>query len=188
MAALEILKASPRISKLIEKGEISEIHEELESSVGHFRMQSMNQSLLALLVHGTITYQEAMRQSPDPEDLSLKLRRMFPSIEQRGGDMSPSTADFAEIMELQQFRRLYEEQEEKQRLKNAEFEEAMEDLRREIARRDQELRDRAEKITLEKQENERLRGDYQRLRDEAQGKIDKLMERIKELNQRLMTK
>ncbi len=188
VAALEILKASPRISKLIEKGEISEIHEELESSVGHFRMQSMNQSLLALLVHGTITYQEAMRQSPDPEDLSLKLRRMFPSIEQRGGDMSPSTADFAEIMELQQFRRLYEEQEEKQRLKNAEFEEAMEDLRREIARRDQELRDRAEKITLEKQENERLRGDYQRLRDEAQGKIDKLMERIKELNQRLMTK
>jgi twitching motility protein PilT len=188
VAALEILKASPRISKLIEKGEISEIHEELESSVGHFRMQSMNQSLLALLVHGTITYQEAMRQSPDPEDLSLKLRRMFPSIEQRGGDMSPSTADFAEILELQQFRRLYEEQEEKQRLKNAEFEEAMEDLRREIARRDQELRDRAEKIALEKQESERLRGDYQRLRDEAQGKIDKLMERIKELNQRLMTK
>ena len=33
---------------------------------------------------------------------------------------------------------------------------------------------------------ERARGDYQRLRQEAQEKMDKLMERIKELNQRLM--
>jgi hypothetical protein len=33
---------------------------------------------------------------------------------------------------------------------------------------------------------ERMRGDYTRLRQEAQEKIDKLMERIKELNQRLM--
>lgn len=188
VAALEILKTSPRIAKLIEKGEISEIHEELESSVGHFRMQSMNQSLLALLVHDTITYQEAMRESPDPEDLSLKLRRMFPSIERRGGDMSPSTADFAEILELQQFRRLYEEQEEKQTLKNSEYEEALEDLRKEIGRRDGELRERDERLELARQEIERTRGDYQRLRDEAQGKIDKLMERIKELNQRLMTK
>ena len=29
----------------------------------------MNQSLLALLVHGTIGYQEAMRSSTDPDDL-----------------------------------------------------------------------------------------------------------------------
>ena len=36
-----------------------------------------------------------------------------------------------------------------------------------------------------KSENERMRGDYGRLRDEAQQKIDKLMDRIRELNQRL---
>jgi hypothetical protein len=35
-------------------------------------------------------------------------------------------------------------------------------------------------------DREKLRGDYARLRQEAQEKIDKLMERIKELNQRLM--
>ena len=63
---------------MIEEGETSEILEEMESSVGYYRMQSMNQSLLALLVHGTITYAEAMRQSSDPDDLSLKLRKMFP--------------------------------------------------------------------------------------------------------------
>ena len=31
-----------------------------------------------------------------------------------------------------------------------------------------------------------MRGDYNRLRSEAQEKIDKLMDRIKELNNRLM--
>ena len=36
----------------------------MESSVGYYRMQSMNQSLLALLVHGTITYAEAMASRP----------------------------------------------------------------------------------------------------------------------------
>ena len=45
--------------------------------MAYYRMQSMNQSLLSLMVHGTISYEEAMHQSPDPEDLSLKLRNMF---------------------------------------------------------------------------------------------------------------
>ena len=31
-----------------------------------------------------------------------------------------------------------------------------------------------------------MRADYKRLKDEAQQKIEKLMERIKELNQRIM--
>ncbi len=52
VAALEIMKTSPKIAKLIEKGETSHILEEIESSVGYYRMQSMNQSLLSLLVHG----------------------------------------------------------------------------------------------------------------------------------------
>src|SRR5512145_2343544 len=69
-AALEILKVSPRMAQLIEKGETPNLLEEVESSVGYYRMQSMNQSLLALLVHGVITYKEAMKQSTDPEDLS----------------------------------------------------------------------------------------------------------------------
>src|SRR5512147_2401840 len=96
VAALEVMKTSPRVAQLIEKGETSMLHEEVETSVGYYRMQSMNQSLLSLLVHGIIGYQEAMRESPDSEDLSLKLRKMFPNIESRGGQMSPSTADFSE--------------------------------------------------------------------------------------------
>jgi twitching motility protein PilT len=186
VAALEILRTSPKVAKMIEVGEISQIHDELESSVTYYRMQSMNQSLLALLVHGTISYPEAMRQSPDPEDLSLKLRKMFPVIEERGGDMSPTTSDFSQIVELQQFKKLYEEQEEKTRLRLAEKDEQIADLRSMIQSRDDQIGEIQARLQEMAQERERLRADYSRLRQEAQEKIDKLMERIKELNQRLL--
>ena len=185
-AALEVLKVSPRIAQLIEKGETLMLHEELESSVGYYRMQSMNQSLLALLVHGTITYQEAMAQSPDPEDLSLKLRKMFPNIEERGGQMNPSTADFAEILMLQQYRKLYEEQEEKTRARVAEKDERIGELETALAGRSEHIRDLDKRMQEMHVEMDKMRADYNRLKQEAQEKIDKLMDRIKELNQRLM--
>jgi twitching motility protein PilT len=186
VAALEIMRASPKICKLVEEGETASLHDELESSVGYYRMQSLNQCLLALLVHGTISYAEAMRQASDPEDLSLKLRKMFPMIEERGGDMSPVTSDFSQIVELQQFKRLYEEQEEKTKLRLAEKDEEIDDLRGVIKARDQQIDEFQSRLQEMGQDRERLRGDYNRLRQEAQEKIDKLMERIKELNQRLM--
>jgi twitching motility protein PilT len=186
VAALEIMRGSPKICKLIEEGDTGALHDELESSVGYYRMQSLNQCLLSLLVHGTITYPEAMRQASDPEDLSLKLRRMFPMIEERGGEMSPVTSDFSQIVELQQFKRLYEEQEEKTKLRLAEKDEEIGDLHGVVKSRDQQIEDFQAKLQELAQDRERLRGDYNRLRQEAQEKIDKLMERIKELNQRLM--
>jgi twitching motility protein PilT len=186
VAALEIMRSSPKIAKMIEKGETSQILEEIESSVGYYRMQSMNQSLLSLLVHGTISYNEAMRQSPDPEDLSLKLRRMFPLIESKGDEMSPTTSDFSEILELQQFKKLYEEQEEKQKLQLAEKDEQIHALHDVIRSRDEQMEEIKVRVQELAQDREKLRGDYARLRQEAQEKIDKLMERIKELNQRLL--
>jgi twitching motility protein PilT len=187
VAVLEIMRATPRICELIEKGETSKLIEEVESSVSFFRMQSMNQSLLALLVHGTISYAEAMRTSPAPDDLSLKLRKMFPAIEEKeGDDMSPSTSDFSQIMELQQFRKLYEEQEEKVKIRLAEKDS-------EIMKRDQLLANKENELELLKSQiseieaqSEKMENEYGRLRKEAQEKIDKLSERIKELNQRLM--
>jgi len=146
----------------------------------------MNQSLLSLLVHGTISYDEAMHQSHDPEDLSLKLRKMFPSIEERGEDMSPTTADFSQILELQQFRKLYEEQEEKHKLMIAERDETADTLRHTIGDRDQEIQQAHEQIQELQAQQEKMRSEYNRLRQEAQEKIDKLSERIKQLNQRLM--
>jgi twitching motility protein PilT len=186
VAALEIMKTSPKIAKLIETGEIGAIHEELESSVAYFRMQSMNQSLLALLVHGTISFKEAMEQSSDPDDLQLKLRRLFPKLEVREGEGMPSTSDFSQIVELLQFRKLFEEQEEKVKLRLAEKDQEISDIRATVAARDHHIEELSQRLQELAQEREKLRGDYSRLRQEAQEKIDKLMERIKELNQRLM--
>ena len=186
VASLEIMRSSPKIMKMIEQGETGQLLEEVESSVGYYRMQSMNQSLLALLVHGTISYAEAMRQSSDPEDLSLKLRKMFPEIEIRGGEMSPTTSDFAEILELQQFRKLYEEQEEKTKMRIAEKDQELDDMRSAVHARDEQLEEARLRHADAIKEQERLKGDYGRLRQEAQEKIDKLMERIKELNQKLV--
>ena len=120
----EILINSPKIAKQIEQGETKEISEEIESSVGYYRMQSMNQSLIALLVNGKITYKRAMELSTDPEDLSLKLRKLFPQIEEdeRGGSMA-SDNDFSAITQLMDVKRLYEEQEEKWRLRLTEKDE-----------------------------------------------------------------
>jgi twitching motility protein PilT len=186
VAALEIMRATPRICDLIDKGETGKLLEEVESSVSFFRMQSMNQSLLALLVHGTISYAEAMRASPEPEELSLKLRKMFPAIEERGGDMSPSTADFSQIMELHQYRKLYEEQEEKFKIRISDKDEDLKKLDQTVAERDNQIQElRAQMEEMDRQA-EKLRGEYGRLRKEAQEKIDKLSERIKELNQRIM--
>ncbi len=186
VAALEILKSSPKISDLIEKGETAALLEEVESSVAHFRMQSMNQSLLALLVHGTITYGEAKRHSPDPEDLSLKLRKMFPMIEEQGDDMSPSTADFSQIVELQQYRRLYEEQDEKTSIQLKERDDRVRDLEKALAQREEKFAEMSTQMREMVAEQDKLKADYQRLRQEAQEKIDKLMERIKKLNQRIV--
>jgi len=111
LPAVEILINSPKVSKHIENGEIKEIVEEMENSVTFYHMQSMNQSLIALLAHNRISYDQALDASSDPDDLSLKLREMFPSIEERfrEGEMAPSPADFSQITELLETKQLYEE-------------------------------------------------------------------------------
>ena len=188
-AAVEILKNSPRAAKLIEEGHTKDLLEEIESSVGLYRMQSMNQSLIALLAHQKITYQDAMELSSDPDDLSLKLRKLFPQIEERirqGGEMAPSYSDFSQITELMDIKRLYEEQEVQWRQRLGDKDEELEGLRHDV---DYLRAQVAQASGGDKQKDEeiaRLRGDAERLRADAQAKITQLQERIKELNQKLM--
>ncbi len=187
-AAVEVLKASPRVVKLIEEGSTKDILEEIEGSVGLYRMQTMNQSLIALLVHQKISYQDAMELSSDPDDLSLKLRKLFPQIEERvrqGGDMAPSYSDFSQITELMDIKRLYEEQEVQWRHRLGEKDEELEGARQDL----EFLRAQAaQNQGGDKQKDEeiaRLRAETERLRGDAQAKINQLQDRIKELNQKL---
>ncbi len=184
----EIMINSPKIAKHIELGETKEILPEIESSVAYYHMQSMNQSLMALLVNGKITYRRAMELSTDPEDLSLKLRRLFPQIEesQRGGSM-PSDNDFSAIVQLMDTKHLYEEQEERWKLRIAEkdaeiarWAEQLNQARQDGEGRGQVIAGLEEEIARLKAENERAARDYQT-------KITQLNERIRELGQRVLT-
>jgi twitching motility protein PilT len=188
-AAVEVLKNSPRVAKLIEDGHTKDILEEIESSVGLYRMQSMNQSLIALLAHQKISYQDAMELSSDRDDLSLKLRKLFPQIEERvrqGGDMAPSYSDFSQITELMDIKRLYEEQEANWRLRLAEKDEELETLRHDLEFQRQQSSQKQTGHSAKDEEIARLKNELERFRSEAQGKINQLQERIKELNQKLM--
>ncbi len=188
-AAVEILKNSPQIAKMIEEGQTKDILEAMESSVGVFRMQSMNQALIALLVHQKITYEDAMALASDPDDLSLKLRKLFPQIEERvreGGSMAPSYSDFSQITELMDIKRLYEEQESQWRQRLADKDEEIENLKRDMEFQSQQFAQQQNAHSSKDDEIARIKGEMDRLRADAQAKIAQLQERIKELNQRLM--
>jgi twitching motility protein PilT len=185
---IEVLVNSPRIGKLIESGETKDILEEMESSVGYYKMQSMNQSLIALLVHKKITYEKAMALSTDPEDLSLKLRKLFPTIEEssRGGSMAPAYNDFSQITQLMDIKKLYEEQEEKWKLRMSEREDEINLVKGELQKVRAQLESRNTSALELEAEVGRLRLEVDRSKVDAQQKIAALNERIKELNQKLL--
>jgi twitching motility protein PilT len=184
LPACEILINSPKISKHIEHGEIKEIQEEMENSVNFYHMQSMNQSLIALLAHDKITYDQASQASSDPDDLSLKLRAMFPTIEERfrEGEMSPSPADFSQITELLETKRLYEEMEERHHAKMAEKDEHIESLEADLASLREQLEEVKDGTDEIRRQADVARAEANRTREESQQKINALNERIRELN------
>lgn len=183
----EILVNSPKISKHIEAGEIKEIHDELESSVAYYRMQSLNQSLVALLANNVISYELAMEKSLDPEDLSLKLRKLFPQIEeaQREADVAPSPADFAHVVELLEVKRLYEEQEDRWKQRMGEKDELLADLEAQVATFRQEAAASTSALAELRNQVEALRAEKERQAQDANARVEKLNERIRELNQQL---
>jgi twitching motility protein PilT len=187
LPALEILINSPKISKHIDNGEIKEILEEMENSVNFYHMQSMNQSLIALLAHNKITYEQAIDASAEPDELSLKLREMFPSIEERfrEGEMAPSPADFSQITELLETKRLYEEMEERHRAKIEEKDEQIEALEADLTALRQQVEETSGNTDELRREAEIARSEVQRAREESQQKINALNERIRELNQQI---
>jgi predicted nuclease with TOPRIM domain len=128
-----------------------------------------------------------MELSTDPEDLSLKLRKLFPQIEenQRGGLMA-SDSDFSQITQLLEIKRLYEEQEEKWKLRITEKDEELNKYQMELRAQRQAVEGRDQVLADTEGEMNRLKGDNERITREFQAKIAQLNERIKELNQRIV--
>jgi septal ring factor EnvC (AmiA/AmiB activator) len=148
-------------------------------------MQSMNQSLLALLVHGKITYEKAMETSTDPEDLSLQLRKLFPQIEEsfRGGAMSFN--DFSVVTGLMDTQKLYVEQEDKWKMRMAETQEELVRLRKEFEEQRRLMDAKSKGYADLESEASRLRNEADRIQKDAAQKIAVLNDRIKQLNAQL---
>lgn len=69
VASFEIMINSPTIKNYIEKGEFSSIYKAIEESVHYYKMQTMEQSLLALVVNGIISMDDALSSSNNPNAL-----------------------------------------------------------------------------------------------------------------------
>jgi hypothetical protein len=184
VAAVEVLRRTPRVSKLIWKGEFEALQEEIETSVSYHKMQSMNQSLAALVLHGTITKETALARSSNPADLDLCLRKfLFADVGKREEDdpMAECTSDYSKILELQEIKKLYDELQERHL--------------QEVAERDREIAALREQVAAGvpapaadpktdhlARENQRLAKQLQLVRVDYEGKLDRLNARLRDLS------
>jgi twitching motility protein PilT len=73
--ACEILISSTRVRELVENEErTKEIHDAIQQGFVSYGMQTFDQSLMNLLSQKLITYEEAMRQSSNPDDFALRVK------------------------------------------------------------------------------------------------------------------
>jgi len=75
--ACEIMIKSPAIENYIFKNELEKIPDAIANSNNYYKMQSTNQALEKLVRAETITAEAALRASPQPEDLKLRLSGMI---------------------------------------------------------------------------------------------------------------
>jgi len=73
--ALEVLISTSRIRELIsDKERTKEINSAIQQGHNTYGMQTFDQSLMALLKNNLITYEEALRQSTNPDDFALRIK------------------------------------------------------------------------------------------------------------------
>jgi twitching motility protein PilT len=184
-AAIEIMIRTPRIAKLILEGNLEALDEEIENSVMYHKMQSMNQSLSALVLNRQITLDTALGVSSNPGDLDLILRKFLYAAEaqtqEETDEMAEPLSDFSKILELQEIKKAYEEQQERHQADLAEKDEEIARLREMSSQEPQAAPDSGEAAQLREERN-RLSQQIQRVRQEYEAKIERLNARIRELS------
>jgi twitching motility protein PilT len=183
IAAVEVLRQSPRVAKLILEGSLEALEEEIESSVTYYKMQSMNQSLAALVLRGAVTRETAINISTRPGDLDLMLRKFLYASDaaaaaEHGEPMADPLSDFSKILELQEIKKLYDELQDRHRQDVQDRDEEIRRLKAEQGRFDPNQAG-AETESL-RAEVERLGKQAQLLRQEYEAKIERLNARLRE--------
>lgn len=97
-----------------------------------------------------------------------------------------SDNDFSAIVQLMDTKKLYEESEEKWRLRLADKDEEITRLGAQLNDKNRTVEGRSQAITEMEEEIQHLKTENDRIQKEALQKIALLNERIKELNQRVM--
>jgi twitching motility protein PilT len=187
VAAVEILRTTPRVSKLILEGNLEALAEEIENSVSYHKMQSMNQSLAALVLHGQISRETALTASANPADLDLTLRKLLYAADAQGNTeddpMAESFSDFSKITELQEIKKHYDDLQERHRHDIAERDGEIQRLQAELdagaGAPDAATGGESEQLRAE---NERLTKQIQLVRQEYEAKIERLNARIRDLS------
>lgn len=78
--ALEILRGTPTVKKLIMEGRLSDIYDIMKRNVDR-GMCTFNQSLLRLSREHKIDPEAALRMSPNPDELKLNMQGMFTGVD-----------------------------------------------------------------------------------------------------------
>ncbi|TDI34240.1 MAG: PilT/PilU family type 4a pilus ATPase [Acidobacteria bacterium] len=185
VAAVEILIMTPRISKLIEENNIPEIHLEIEKSVSFFKMQTMNQSLMALVLNGVVDAGVAQAASLNPEDFDRDMRKvLFASANGEiapGEEMTDSSADFSKIAELQEIKRLYDESQERFTQELNQKETTIQDLNEQLQCKEVEIRQIQDATADSSTGIEKARKETAFVKKDLEGRLAKLQIRVKEL-------
>ena len=186
VAAVEVLRHSPRVAKLILEGSLEALEEELESSVTYYKMQSMNQSLAALVLHGAVSRDTAVAISTRPGDLDLMLRKFLYASDaaaatEQGEPMTDVLCDFSKILELQEIKKLYDELQERHGQDIKDRDDEIQRLRAELLQHA--ARDTGAETDTLRAEIDRLAKQAQLLRQEYEAKIERLNARLRETPQ-----
>jgi twitching motility protein PilT len=185
IAAVEILRQSPRVQKLILEGNLDALEEEIETSVPYYKMQSMNQSLAALVLRGAVAKDVALAMSTRPGDLDLMLRKFLYAADaadaaamEHGEPMAEPLSDFSKILELQEIKKLYDDLQERHRQDVADRDEEIRRLQAAANRFDPNaVHDETDALRAEV---ERLGKQAQLLRQEYEAKIERLNARLRD--------
>jgi len=184
VAAVEVLRNSPRIAKLVKEGAIHDIQEEMEKSVSYYRMQTMNQSLAALVIHRAITKETAMEVSQNPGELDLMLRKFFfaGATDAPGQEgMMPSDADYSRIHKLMEIEKLYDDLQARHEQEIGERDERIRALEQMLLEIRQQNEERDRRLQQLEEERARMSRTLEAQRAEYESKIKQLQARIREL-------
>ena len=77
--AVEILIPTPAIRTLIKEGRINQMYPIMQTA--RSGMKTMNQSLVELAAAGLISYEDAVNNSPIPEEIIAKMHKVKSSID-----------------------------------------------------------------------------------------------------------